>query len=230
MNLRRPTRPQDTHQPTGDAARETEAEHPPTQAKPRAAGIKVLAVLGVLVACVVLSACGSSSRGSNGSAGASNQGTKQENSRLKFTACMREHGVKIPETNSGGGAPAGLANIPRSTFRQQGKLSEVLRGKLGPAAGGNQTQITDTIVKFAGCLRETGINISDPTGSGTSGLQGFFQQLQQARQSPTFAAASKKCQSLLPKRGKAAARVAAARRRRSGRGRVIRWHRLSQVP
>lgn len=65
--------------------------------KPPAAGVKVLAVLGVLVACVVLAACGSSSTSSNGSAGASNQGTKQENSRLKFTACMREHGVNIPK-------------------------------------------------------------------------------------------------------------------------------------
>lgn len=170
--------------------------------KPPAAGVKVLAVLGVLVACVVLAACGSSSTSSNGSAGASNQGTKQENSRLKFTQCMREHGVKIPEGGSGGGAPAGLANIPRSTIQAAGKACQkYASGTLGPAAGGNQTQITDTLVKFAGCLRENGINVSDPTGSGTSGLQGFFQQLQQARQNPTFAAASKKCQSLLPKRG-----------------------------
>ena len=179
--------------------------------RPRAAGIKVLAVLGVLVACVVLAACGSSSTGSNGSAGASNQGTKQENSRLKFTACMREHGVKIPETNSGGGAPAGLANIPRSTIQAAGKACQkYASGTLGPAAGGNQTQITDTLVKFAGCLRENGINVSDPTGSGTSGLQGFFQQLQQARQSPTFAAASKNARAFCLNAAKAAAQAGAA--------------------
>ena len=170
--------------------------------KPRAAGIERLAVLGVLMACVVLGACGSSSSSANGSAGASNQGTKQENSRLKFTQCMREHGVNIPEANPGGGAPAGLANIPQSTIQAAGKACQkYASGTLRPAAGGNQTQITDTLVKFAGCLRENGINVSDPTGTGRGALQGFFQQLQTAKQSPSFAAASKKCRSLLPKGG-----------------------------
>lgn len=166
------------------------------------AGPKLLGLLAALAACALLSACGSSSSGSNGSAGASNQGTKQENSRLKFTKCMREHGVNVPQTNSGSGPPAGLASIPQSTITAAANACrKYSAGSFGGAAGGNSTQATDTIVKFASCLRQNGINISDPTGSGGSALQGFFQQLQQARQSPSFAAASKKCQSLLPKRG-----------------------------
>jgi hypothetical protein len=165
-------------------------------------GPKLAGFLAALAACALLSACGSSSSGSNGSAGASNQGTKQENSRLKFTKCMREHGVNIPSTNSGSGPPAGISSIPQSTIKTAGNACrKYSAGSFGGAPSLNSTQATDTIVKFASCLRQTGINISDPTGSGTSGLQAFFQQLQQARQSPSFAAASKKCQSLLPKRG-----------------------------
>lgn len=82
--------------------------------KPRSTGRRRFAAVACTFAALALSvtvaACGSS--GSNGSAGASNQSSNQETSRLKFTACLREHGVTVPQSASGGGARGTVERHP----------------------------------------------------------------------------------------------------------------------
>ncbi len=166
-----------------------------------------------IAAAVLVSACGEAS-GQNGSAGASSHTSNQENSRLKFTQCMREHGVKIPEGAAGGapggatggGPPSGLANTPRSTI--QAAISACKQYSTGSFAKGpsigNQAQVSESLLKFARCLRENGVSVSEPTGTSSTALQGFFQQLQSVRGTPAFKTASAACSKDLPNGGQAA--------------------------
>ena len=125
------------------------------------------AVLALLAASALLTACGSSSTSSNGSAGGSNHASKQENSRLQFSKCMREHGVEIPESSAGGAPSAGLVNTPQSTLTAAANACrQYATGAVGAAATRNSAQLTDTIVRFAACMRQNGVSIPDPTWVG----------------------------------------------------------------
>ena len=163
-------------------------------------GMNAMSGLAAVGVCLLLLACGGSSSGSNGSAGASNQSTKQETSRLKFTQCMREHGVNFSDT---GGSPSGFQNTPQSTIQAAfSACRKFASGSFGNAASSSQqSQLKDQLVKYAACLREAGLNIADPTGTGVSGVGGFFRQLQELRQNPNFQQANSKCQKNLPTGG-----------------------------
>jgi hypothetical protein len=176
-------------------------DRPPTHAsRPPRTLLPTIGTAAVVGVSLVLAACGGSSSSSNGSAGASNRSTKQENSRLKFTQCMREHGVNFSDT---GGAPTGLQNTPQTTLQAAfSACRKYATGTLGSAASSSsQSEVNDRLVKYASCLRQAGLSISDPTGSGTAALGEFFKQLQGARQNPNFEQANAKCQADLPQGG-----------------------------
>lgn len=163
---------------------------------------QVLARL-VLVALVglVLTACGSSSTASSASAGGSSATAKQASSRLKFTDCMRQHGVNISDQagGGGGGPPAG---IPQSTLQAAGTACrKYAGGAFGNFSPAQRSQFQAAFVKYTACLRAHGVNIPDPTfGAGGAANQGggFRQSLQNAQASPSFKAANSQCSSVLP--------------------------------
>jgi hypothetical protein len=157
--------------------------------------------VAVIASAVALAACGgsgstSSSTGANGSAGASNKGSSQETSRLKFTQCMREHGVPISDAEK---VPA-LQSAPQATLKAAlAACQKYAAGSFGQAASpSGQAHLMDQLVKYASCLRENGVNIADPTEASIAGAASFANSLGKVRQNPNFPQANSKCQKNLP--------------------------------
>jgi hypothetical protein len=164
--------------------------------------LRAASTLAVIASSVALGACGgssgpSSSSGANGSAGASNKGSSQEASRLKFEQCLREHGV--PVSDSGEKVPA-LQNTPPATLKAAfAACQKYAAGSFGQAASpSGQTHLIDQLVKYASCMRENGVNVADPTEGGIGGAASFANKLGQVRQDPNFPQANSKCQKNLP--------------------------------
>ncbi len=122
-------------------------------------------MVAALGACLALAACGGSSGPSNGSAGASTGGSKQETERLKFTQCMREHGVNIPDKDISGSNA--LKSVPQNTL--QAALSACGKYQAGAFANGSspsqQNELREGFVNYARCLRSNGLNVPEPTGT-----------------------------------------------------------------
>jgi hypothetical protein len=164
-----------------------------------------LTALCALASALALAACG------GGSSGSGSQGSVADNA-LKFSRCMREHGIKDfpdPDT-SGGGA--------RLTFRTKvgggGPTPQAMeaaqkacrhfqaadRPKLSPQ---ERVAREEQVRKFAKCMREHGVDVQTSTAGG-----GALLRIQAGKasggpnpESPAFQAAQKACQSLLPFKG-----------------------------
>jgi hypothetical protein len=98
---------------------------------------------------------------------------------LKYTQCLREHGVNVPDPQvdangnlqlggrGGGGAGGGGAgqtpgSIDRSAFDAARKACgdpPRLGGRFNPE---NQAQFQDAALKFAKCMRDKGVDVPDP--------------------------------------------------------------------
>ena len=99
-----------------------------------------LALISVLAAFVV-AGCGSSSSSST-----SSTANSQDAARVKFSQCMRQNGVDIPDPGAGGGPPAGGGGqfdrsdpkVQAATKACQDKLPQRGQGGPGgPPGGGN---------------------------------------------------------------------------------------------
>jgi len=155
-----------------------------------------------------LAACGSA--GSSSATTASTSGA-QFQARLDLAKCFRAHGINVPDPTSGGG-PAGGGGIFRE-LRQysQAQVTAARQAcnqyfaKAFPALNlspAQRAQDQQELVKFAQCMRSHGIDVPDPTTTGTGGF-GFRRAFGSVdRNSPAFQAANKKCASLRPQFGR----------------------------
>ena len=121
--------------------------------------------LGVAASCALaLSACGSSGSAGNGSS------SSQEAAGIKFSDCMRSHGVpNFPDPGAGGGIQinAGSGIDPQSPAFQaaQNACMKLMPGG-GPAGGHGSESRRLALVKLAQCMRRHGIStFPDPTAS-----------------------------------------------------------------
>jgi hypothetical protein len=166
---------------------------PPTRA------IRPCAAVAVFGACLALAACGGSSSGSKGSAGASTSGSKQESERLKFTQCMREHGVNLPDKDISGSNA--LQGVPQSTL--QAALSACGKYRAGAFTSGSspsqENDLREGFINYARCLRSNGLNVPEPTGTSIGALVTFRQAITQLESNPAFQKANGKCRTALPK-------------------------------
>lgn len=160
-------------------------------------GPKTWAILPLLATAALAGAgCGGSSSASTTST------TSQDAARLKFTQCMRDHGVNISDTPGQGGA--GLRNIDRSKLQAAGKACQKYRqGAFGNTSQAQRQEFQDAFVKFSSCMRQQGVDIPTPTpgsgppaGGGGGGGGGID------RNDPKVQAAMKACQSKLPNGGR----------------------------
>lgn len=140
----------------------------------------------------------------------------QEQAMLAFAACMRDNGVDIedPTVDAEGnvqfGGLRGAAQdgeIDREAMRAaRDACEEELAGFALGRAGGNfdPTELQDTLLEYAGCMRENGYEMPDPdfSGSGPGGDEpgeggggGPFGQLD--RDDPDFIAAQEACEDML---------------------------------
>jgi hypothetical protein len=155
----------------------------------------VLAASGLVVA-----GCGG---GGGGSTGTSSE-TAARDAQVKFSQCMREHGVKnFPDPDANGGilikAGPGTGLDPQSpTF----KAAQEACKKYQPKASGKfdraQAQkMQDQALKYAQCMRAHGVNFPDPKFE-DGGAKMTFGGPAMNPNDPKFKAAADACSKNLP--------------------------------
>ncbi|HKE52409.1 MAG TPA: hypothetical protein VKE25_12960 [Actinomycetes bacterium] len=144
----------------------------------RPAKIAILAALPLLLAG--LTGCGSDADGSTSGAGSTNSADSAEPDRqeqmLKFTECLREHGLDVPDPDSEGrfAIPfgGGSGNGPDQKTREAMEACQ----ELAPLGGGNLDELRndpefqDAQLRFAECMRQHGVDVPDPDEDGGGGF------------------------------------------------------------
>jgi hypothetical protein len=167
------------------------------------------AVLTLLLAGLLLTACGSSSKGSATTTATAGSGATARNPGARFTQlreCMKKQGVTLPNRKADGGAPpsrgAGGPQLPSGVNRT--KLQEAFKkcgGGTGfgsgrvPGGRFNDKRARAALTKYAACLRENGVDVPKPN---TSGKGPVFDTKGIDTSSAAFEKAQSKCKSLLP--------------------------------
>ena len=188
---------------------------------------KLLGIAGALAACALLAACG----GSSASDPASSTASRYE-AALKFSKCMREHGIKDfpdPETfeghvqlrvHSGAGGVEASPRVMEGAQKACQHYQEAMAPKLTPQ---EKVQREEAVQKFARCMREHGIHVETPSSGGAIAIK-VHQSSRQGGgeggpnpESPGFQKAQEACFKLLPGGGPKGG-VPRARRLRNGSG------------
>jgi hypothetical protein len=132
-------------------------------------------IVAAVAAALALGACGGSG-GGGGSSNASNPQDKAFEGALKFSKCMRDHGVDFPDpqrVGSGGIKLTGKGinpNDPKMKAAQQAcqKYMQVGGGQtLDPA---KRAQLQEAGLKYASCMRQHGVDMPDPQFNGKGGV------------------------------------------------------------
>jgi hypothetical protein len=155
--------------------------------------------------CVALAACGSSANSANSG---KSTGAKSAGAGIKFSDCMRAHGLaNFPDPSAGGGIQINSSSgiDPQSPAFQsaQKACSNLLPGG-GPGRAQPSASRKAAMVKLAECMRKHGLStFPDPTATPPSpgpgggiafGSPGSFISVPQSLiQSPAFSAAAAAC-------------------------------------
>jgi hypothetical protein len=173
-------------------------------------------LIAAVGAALALGACGSSDDGGDPTSGASRQDKAFEGA-LKFSKCMRDHGVEFPDpqrVGTGGIKITGRninPNDPKTKSAQSAcqKYMQIGGGEsIDPA---RRAKLQESALKYARCMREHGVDMPDPKLSGKGGLTfqagpgsgggssgpGKGKGLGVNPESPTFKAADKACNHFL---------------------------------
>jgi hypothetical protein len=172
-------------------------------------------ILAAVAGALALGACGSGNDGKGGAASAGGQDKAFEGA-LKFSKCMRDHGVDMPDPkrdSNGGimltGPPGGgrtKLDDPKMKAAQDACQKYMETGGGPPLDPAQQAKLQDAFVAYAGCMRGKGIDMPDPkVGSHgvemriTKGQPGDGKGLSTgpAPDSPAFRAADKACHHFL---------------------------------
>ena len=136
-------------------------------------GRRDLPVALVALSCgVMLTACGSSGKSSTGSS------SSRESAAIKFSDCMRSHGVpNFPDPGPGGGIQIGSGSgiDPQSPAFQsaQNACSKYMPGG-GPGRGPASESRKLEMLRLAECMRKHGLStFPDPTATPPSPGSGF---------------------------------------------------------
>lgn len=133
-----------------------------------------------------------------------------EAAQLAFSRCMREHGVEVPDPvvvsgdASGpafGAVPIGGPDVDPTKMQAALEACQSLLGQAGGTGGAPDPAQLDQMVKFAGCMREHGIDLPDPNSDGNltyGNASGAPAGGNMDPSSPEFQAASEACRSFLP--------------------------------
>jgi hypothetical protein len=170
---------------------------------------RAVLVVGVLAASVALGACGSSSSSST-TASASSPPTSASASsgrtarRAALVACLKQHGVTLPNRPAGGGPPPAGRGTPgagggffgggNSKFAAAFRACRLQLGFRGRPRGFRPSKAT--IQKFVVCVRRHGYNLPSPNFSGHGSV--FPANI---RTNPKFQTASRACVSTLRPQG-----------------------------
>ena len=135
-------------------------------------------ILAAVAGALALGACGSSNDGGSGDgAGSGAKGQdKAFEGALKFSKCMREHGIDMPDPQRVGKGGIKLSggkvnfNDPKMKSAQSAcqKYMQIGGGETVDPA--KRAALQESALKFARCMREHGVDMPDPKLSGKGGL------------------------------------------------------------
>ncbi|HEX6674884.1 MAG TPA: hypothetical protein VF486_07645 [Actinomycetes bacterium] len=150
----------------------------------------------------VASIGGTTTTVAGGSGSAGNGGGDPQERALAFAKCMREHGIDMPDPKVDangrmqmrvGGPGVDQAKLEAAQSACQDKMG----GAFGPGGGQPDPRFQEAALKYSQCMRQHGVpKFPDPQPNGGlllrkgSGVD---------PSSPTFKAADKTCQQLLPR-------------------------------
>jgi hypothetical protein len=163
-----------------------------------------LTTVGLLAVTVALAACGSGSGNSKSASVA--------DAAFKFSRCMREHGIKsFPDPQVSGAAVkltfkvrAGEAGAPtpQRMDAAQNACKHFQASSAPKLTPQEKVAREEQVLKFASCMRSHGVDIHASTsGGGTQIRIGGGPGNGPNPESPTFIAAQKACQRLMPMKG-----------------------------
>ncbi len=164
----------------------------------------VLAATGVFALAVALSACGSSS--------ASKQ-SSQFDAAYKFSRCMRAHGLKdFPDPQVTGNSVKLVAHAhpgeagaptPQQMEAAQNACKHFMAASAPKLSPQEKVAREEQVLKFAACMRRHGIDVHASAAGGGVQLRvgGGPTKPGPNPESPSFTAAQKACQGLLPMKG-----------------------------
>ncbi len=172
-------------------------------------------ILAAVGAALALGACGSSDDGGGPSSTSSKQDTAFDGA-LKFSKCMRDHGVDFPDpqrVGSGGIKITGRninPNDPKTKAAQNACQKYMKVGGGETADPAKRAKLQEAALKYARCMRQHGVDMPDPqlgkggltfqahSGSGKpSGSSGGPTRLGANPDSPQFKTADKACHQFL---------------------------------
>lgn len=119
----------------------------------------VLAGAGAAVMVTLLAACG-------GAESASAKGTKPadpDEQRLRFTRCMREHGVDVPDENP---ANPGKGTTLKGDGAKIDEAFKACQKQVPSGVNQNDPKVKDELLRLVRCMREHGVDMPDPGPDG----------------------------------------------------------------
>lgn len=159
--------------------------------------------LGLALCAATLAACGSSASGEENAA-------DQEEARLEFAECMREHGVDMPDPQPGqdgmvfgvtkgpGNKTSGINPDDPKTRKAMAACEDKL-GDLGQKLSPEEEEeFKEDALAFAQCMRDNGVDMPDPEFDGDGGLKMRIGGSGPAPDSPAFQTAQEACQDEMP--------------------------------
>jgi hypothetical protein len=147
----------------------------------------------LMLVVLVAAGCGGSSNASS----APTNTTSQDAARIKYTQCLRDNGIDVPDNPTPGGRRFG--NVDQAKLRKAQtacrKYQQAVVGNITPA---QRQAFQDAFAKFASCMRQHGVDL--PPRTPGQGPPAGGAQIN--RNDPKVQAAQKACQSKLPQGGR----------------------------
>jgi len=133
-------------------------------------------ILAVVAGALALGACGSSNDDGGGAGSGAKGQDKAFEGALKFSKCMREHGIDMPDPQRVGKGGIKLSggkvnfNDPKMKSAQSAcqKYMQIGGGEtLDPA---KRAKLQEAALSYARCMRGHGVDMPDPKLAGNGGL------------------------------------------------------------
>jgi len=139
----------------------------------------------------------------SGTSGSGSSGEASQSQQLQFAKCMRSHGVpNFPDPVPGGGQLNAISAAGINTQSPTYQAAEHACEKYTPAANMTPAQSAAENTKgleFSQCMRSHGVpNFPDPITGPTGGQAINLRGLDIDQDSPTYQAANRACQSIVP--------------------------------
>jgi hypothetical protein len=134
-------------------------------------------LLAAAAAALALGACGGSNSGDGGGAKGATRQDKAFEGALKFSKCMRDHGIDMPDPQRVGTGGIKLTggkgldfNDPKMKAAQSAcqKYMQIGGGETVDPA--KRAKLQEAALSYARCMRSQGVDMPDPKLSGNGGL------------------------------------------------------------